>query len=336
MKKILVIRLSSIGDIVLTTPVFRCLRKQFPEAEIHWLTKEQYVPVLLANPNITKIHSFSRKLSEVLPALKAEKFDHVVDLHKNIRSVTTLLTLQRPSTTFPKLNFRKFLLTTIGINLLPPIHIVDRYFKAVEPLGVKNDGQGLDFFIPGETEENETQVPETFRQGYIAWVIGGKFGTKIYPEDKIIRICKSLKSPIILLGGKEDASRGERISNACGTNVFNGCGKMTLFGSAYAVKKASGVITNDTGLMHIAAAFRKPILSLWGNTVPGFGMYPYLPPADIAQSTILEVKGLSCRPCSKIGFSKCPRGHFDCMNKLPEDTIITWAKSQVSQVRNIL
>jgi len=74
-------------------------------------------------------------------------------------------------------------------------------------------------------------------------------------------------------------------------------------------------------LMHIAAAFRKITISLWGNTIPGFGMFPYIPEAK-QKSKILEVQGLSCRPCSKIGYAKCPKKHFNCMNKIDEEKLV--------------
>jgi len=123
------------------------------------------------------------------------------------------------------------------------------------------------------------------------------------------------------LGGKEDFEKGERISNSIGENVFNACGKFNINQSASLVKQAKKVITNDTGLMHIAAAFRKDIISLWGNTIPEFGMFPYMP-GDENKSHILEVKDLSCRPCSKLGYKSCPKKHFDCMQKIDVDEII--------------
>ena len=136
--------------------------------------------------------------------------------------------------------------------------------------------------------------------------------TKRLPVKKIISICKKISQPIVLLGGKQDISREYRIANAVGDKVFNACGKYSLNESAAFVKHAAKIITHcDTGLMHIAAAFKKEIISVWGNTIPEFGMSPYLSDPN---SKIVQVKNLSCRPCSKLGFEKCPKGHFKCMN----------------------
>jgi ADP-heptose:LPS heptosyltransferase len=142
------------------------------------------------------------------------------------------------------------------------------------------------------------------------------------PLQKMISIGNKIKSPIILLGGKEDAVISQKLKSSLKGNVIDGCGNYSLNQSAAILKHAKLVITHDTGLMHIASAFRKKIISVWGNTVPEFGMYPYLPSALKANSTILEVKNLRCRPCSKIGFDKCPKGHFKCMNEIDEGAFV--------------
>ena len=313
MKKILIIRFSSIGDIVLTTPVIRCLKTRLPDAEIHYLTKKQYHPILRENPYITRTWLYEDNFKELLPQLKAEHFDFIVDLHKNLRSFYVLLNLRRPIGTFTKLNIKKWMIVRLRIDRLPRIHIADRYFRAVKSLGVVNDGKGLDYFIPSGDEVDLSLLPVQFRQGYVAFVIGGKHYTKIFPEDKVIEVCRKLSHPVVLLGGPEDAERGARIEQQAGSLVFNACGKFSVNQSASLIRQAGKVITNDTGMMHIAAAFGKTILSIWGNTLPGFGMYPYLEGKKDGASLVFEVKGLTCRPCTKIGFEKCPKGHFRCM-----------------------
>jgi ADP-heptose:LPS heptosyltransferase len=253
--------------------------------------------------------------------LKNESFDHIVDLHKNFRSKGIIFNLRKPVASFSKVNFEKWLVVNLKINKLPPVHIVDRYFQAVEKFGAKNDGKGLDYFIPKKDEVDLKTLPQLFQNGYVGWVIGGKHNTKIYPEEKIIEICNAIGRPVILLGGPEDVEKGDRIVKATSDHIYYSCGKFSINQSASLVKQADKIITNDTGLMHIAAAFRKEIISLWGNTIPEFGMYPYMP-GDENKSHILEVKNLSCRPCSKLGFEKCPKGHFDCMRKIEVDWLI--------------
>jgi len=322
MKKILVIRFSSIGDIILTTPVIRCLKNQLPGVEIHYLTKKQYAPLLQSNPYISKIHLFHENFRELVPKLKSEQFDRVIDLHKNIRSHYLRSCLSLPATSFPKINFQKWLMTRWKIDLLPRIHVVDRYFKATEVLGVLNDGKGLDYFL---TESRPFSLQERFPDlsgRFIALAIGARHATKLFPAGKVIELCDRLPLPVILLGGKEDMVRGEEISGKTRGKVFNGCGLLTLDESASVIARSALVISNDTGMMHIAAALRKPVISLWGNTIPAFGMYPYFPEESGHLSTIVEVKGLPCRPCSKLGYNACPRGHFDCMQKIEIQAIL--------------
>lgn len=328
-KKILIIRFSSIGDIVLTTPVVRCLKQQLPGAEVHYLTKKQFRPVLAANPYIDRLWLYDHDFKTLIPQLKSQGFDFIADLHKNYRSAYVVRQLKSPHASFPKLNLQKWLLVRTKIDLLPKVHIVDRYFTAVASLGVKNDEQGLDHFIPQEDIISMDALPESHRQGFVAVVIGGKHNTKIFPPEKAAEVCRGLQYPVLLLGGKEDFQRGEAITAACGDPVLNTCGHYSINQSASLLKLADAVLTNDTGLMHIAAAFGKPIVSVWGNTIPGFGMYPYMPRAGEEMSYLAEVKGLSCRPCSKIGFDSCPKRHFRCMQDIRVEEIIGALKTHL-------
>lgn len=315
-KKILVIRFSSIGDIVLTTPVIRCLKEQLPGAEVHFLTKNVFHRVLEANPNITKIYLLDQKLSNLIPSLKKEKYDFIVDLHKNIRTLIVKTRLNVRSGTFEKLNYEKWLLTNMRINRLPDIHIVDRYFQAVNGLNVQNDGEGLDYYIPDEDGIDIKLLPDMCQKGFIALSIGGKHNTKRMPPEMLAEICTKVDYPFLLMGGREDFTYGEKaIAQSHNKNIYNACGNFNINQSASLIRQSQAVVTHDTGLMHIAAAFKKKIVSIWGNTVPEFGMYPYLPGKFNDHVVISEVKGLKCRPCSKIGFKKCPKKHFDCMKK---------------------
>lgn len=320
-RKFLIIRFSSIGDIVLTTPVVRCLKQQIPEAEIHFLTKNSYKPVLEANPYIDRLWTIREKIGEVLQDLKNENFELVIDLHKNFRSKGVKFGLKTKNAAFNKVNLQKWLIVNFKINKLPDVHIVDRYFGAVKNLGVKNDLKGLDYFIPEQDEIDISGLPEQFQNDYIGWAIGGQHETKIYPEELIIETIRNVNRNFILLGGRDDFEKGARIEKVCGTKVMNACGKYSINQSASLVKQASGILTNDTGLMHIAAAFQKKIISFWGNTIPEFGMYPYLP-GNEKNSMLLEVKNLSCRPCSKIGYKQCPKKHFNCMTQIKPDAVI--------------
>ncbi|MEM1359977.1 MAG: glycosyltransferase family 9 protein, partial [Bacteroidota bacterium] len=151
--------------------------------------------------------------------------------------------------------------------------------------------------------------------------------TKRLTEAQISQFCATFGHAVVLLGGPGDREVGERIA-AANTNTSNACGHFSLGGSADLLRQATVVVTHDTGLMHIAAALRKPIISVWGNTVPNFGMYPYLPGQEELEKTRRqEVLDLPCRPCSKIGFQACPKGHFQCITGQDPAALASFAAS---------
>ncbi len=329
-KKFLVIRFSSIGDIVLTTPVVRCVKNKYPNCEIHYLTKQQNVSILQNNPYINKIYALDGTASgfhSLVKSLRKEDYDYVIDLHKNLRSRKIILALRKPFASFPKLNFKKFLLVKFKKNLMPKVHIVDRYFEAVERLKVENDGKGLDYFLIDEDCIPNDALPIAFQNGYICIAVGSRHETKQMTAELLIRICQKIQGQILLIGDLHDKTKANRVENAIGSRVFNGCGSFSINQTAFLIKNSLGIITPDTGAMHIAAALKKNIISVWGNTVTDFGMYPYLPKDMQEKSLICEVKGLKCRPCSKLGYKKCPKKHFKCMNMQDVDKIAEAANS---------
>ena len=312
MTKFLILRFSSIGDIVLTTPVIRCLKQQYPDAEVHYVTKKSYETLLENNPHIDKVFVLENGLNKMIKDLQSERYDYVIDLHNNLRTTIIKLRLGVKSFSFDKLNLQKWILVKFKKNLMPNVHIVDRYMNTVESLGVKNDNKGLDYFIPEKDEMPSDWLPENFRNGYAVYAIGGQHETKKLPLNKMIELCQTINLPLVLIGGKEDSIISEQLTiNIKNIPIFDACGKCNLNQSASIIQNSEIVYTHDTGMMHVAAALKKKIISIWGNTVPELGMYPYHTDFEV-----IENKDLNCRPCSKIGYNKCPLGHFKCMNDL--------------------
>lgn len=306
--KILILRFSSIGDIVLTTPVVRCLKAQLPDVEIHFATKPQYAGILQANPNIDKVITLQGSVSTLAKILRAEKYDGVVDLHANLRTrLLRSLLPGVPFTVFRKQNMRKWLLVK-KLTRKPCEHVVFRYMETVKKWGVIYDGKGLDYYY------KDCEIP-SLPAPYVAYAIGGTWNTKRMPENKIAELMEASNAHFVLLGDINDAMVGESIAARFPDRVSNMCGKLSLDQSAKVLAGAAKVLTHDTGLMHIAAALQKPIVSIWGNTTPDFGMGPFLPDAVKTGPVLVQAEGVSCRPCSKIGFNACPKGHFDCMQK---------------------
>jgi len=320
--KFLIIRLSSIGDIVLTTPVVRCLKKQVKGSEVHFLMKKQYACIFENNPYIDRLWLYDKNLPQIIHELKRERFDYIIDLHRNLRTLWIKSELKVLSFSFDKLNIRKWILVNFKMNTLPQIHIVDRYLATTKLFDVKNDGEGLDYFLSSEDKKPLPEIEALKSSKYIALSIGAKHNTKKAPAAKLVAIIDRLQLPVVILGDGTDHIEAEKICQmSSNKNILDLTGKLSLNKSANVIMFSKIVITHDTGLMHIAAAFRKIIISIWGSTIPEFGMYPNKPGAG---SRIFEVKGLKCRPCSKLGYKKCPKGHFDCMIKQDESEIAQW------------
>ncbi|MDX2359185.1 MAG: glycosyltransferase family 9 protein [Crocinitomicaceae bacterium] len=318
--KILVVRFSSIGDIVLTTPVLRALKEQLNNPTVHYITKQQFASIVENNPHVDRVIAMKKSIDEVIPALKEENYDHILDLHNNIRTQGLKKKLRRPSSTLRKLNWKKWLLVKIKINKMPNLHVVDRYFEVAHAIGVKSDGKPGEFYIDSNNEVDVSQLGVE-PKSYLTIAIGAQYKTKCMPKELLLNILEKVDAPVVLVGGEMDNTLAEEIVNESSKNVINACGKYNLAGSASIVKQSTKLLSNDTGMMHIASCLNVPIVSVWGNTVPDLGMYPYYPNQPEKYS-IHEVKDLSCRPCSKIGHQKCPKGHFKCMLEQDVDGIV--------------
>ncbi len=318
--KILVIRFSSMGDIIYTTPVVRCIKKQVPDAEVHFLTKPAFKYIYDNNPYVDKLLLLKPSLTDTINEIKAENYDYIVDLHNNLRTAIIKLRTGIKSSTYKKEPVKKWLSLKFKLKLVAPTHLVDRYLKATATLGVINDGHPIDYYVKAEHKLSEL-LPASHQNGYITFIIGATHFTKRMPNEKIISICRQLKLPVVLLGGNDVKANGDIISTAVGHMVYNACGVTSLDESVYLVSKAESIIGFDTGLTHIAEAFNKPIVSIWGGTVPELlGVQPYM-----VKDVLVAGIDLDCRPCSKFGLEACPLGHFKCMNDMPEENIIEFA-----------
>ncbi|MEP7269511.1 MAG: glycosyltransferase family 9 protein [Saprospiraceae bacterium] len=311
LNKVLVVRFSSLGDVVLTSLAVRCLKKQLG-CEIHYLTKKSFHGVLKANPYIDKIYLIDHSVNEIISDLRNEKYDLIVDLHKNLRSLILKAKFWNiPSVTYQKGNMAKWLSVYFKVNRFSKTHIALKYLKSVEKYKVKDDGEGLDYFIP----DDEIVSLESFNinSPYVALVIGAAHFTKRIPEIKLFEIVEIIKPnfKIVVIGGKAEKELGEKLVQK---GVFNTCGMLSISQSASLLNQSHMVITPDTGMMHIAAALKKPIRSIWGSTLAEFGFWPLYGENHNDLNKSFEVR-LPCRPCARFGKEFCPKGHFDCMLK---------------------
>lgn len=314
MKNVLIIRFSSIGDIILCTPVVRSIKKNHPEAEVYFLTKQVYASVLDNNPYIDKVLRWEDSQDRKL--LNEQKFDALVDLHRNLRTMRVRLKYwMTPYFGYAKQNLSKWLLVKTRNPKFAVDSVVNRYHRLMDAMNIEWEGDELDYF-----NVKETEIVSLLPDQCIVLVLGGTYYTKRIPENWIQQFLKAMdqQESLVLLGGPSEKEMGDRLQ-ATYAQVINKAGSLSLAESAAAMKRSRIVITGDTGLAHMAAALGKPIIWLWGNTVPGFGMTS----PTKADTPIIskEVEGLNCRPCSKLGFDQCPKGHFKCMSHVVDEVI---------------
>lgn len=312
--KLLVVRFSAMGDIVLTSPVVRLLKVQL-NAEVHFLTKDIYNDLWSENPYVSKIWTINKEVNEVISELNKEKFDAVIDLHSNLRTLSLRFYLWGvPFYHCNKGSFLRWFYVQTGFKPALPKHIVTRYLETLRSFPISYDGKGLDFFV-AEKESMPQQGP------YIVMVLGAGHFTKRIPFEKWKQIITSFHSySIVLIGGKDDVNLGKALEGSFENKVVNRCGETDILSSAFLIKKAELVITGDTGMMHIASALRKPVISIWGGTIPEFGWLPFYPEGMNRNKTI-QLVNLSCRPCSRFGRSECPKKHFRCMNEISASSV---------------
>ena len=316
-RTILVIRFSSIGDIVLTTPVLRRLRAAYPDASIDFCIKSPFVSLLEGSPYLNAVYT-----SDAPPR---GHYDMVVDLQNNLRSrsIVRRVSYERVYR-YRKMNWKKLLLVRTGLNLFGTTDsVVDRYMASMPWNGAGADDVGCELWL-SEDDRRFAASLSAVDEYRLAVCFGANHLTKRYPPRKFASIIESLTARlelrIFLLGGPEDVKHAEEILATLSpepvSKVVNLAGKTSLARSAAVLESCDAVLTNDTGLMHMASAFGKQLFVLFGSSVGEFGFLPYR-----TSYSLFEVCNLSCRPCSHIGRDRCPKGHFRCMMDIPEHSV---------------
>ena len=314
-KRILIIRFSSIGDIVLTFTVASTIKSLYPHCKIDFVTKPQFKELLNACPDLDTIYTLTGTVAQLRKEIDFNQYDAILDLHHNLRSRILLGFQFCKVYRFPKNNIEKWLLTTFKTRPKIIRHVTERYLETLSAY-TKAPIVGIApaYRVP---DASKIDIKETFQvepSKYVAVAIGAQFATKRMPTDLLVELIQKINLPVLLLGAKEDQLTANEILEQCTSNIiFSAVGTATIHESAWLVKNAKALLTHDTGLMHIGASFEVPLHVIWGNTTRDFGMYPYR--VEQEQVFNYEVSGLSCRPCSKIGHQSCPKGHFSCMRQ---------------------
>ena len=337
--KILVIRLSSIGDILLSTPLIRQLKNTYKNAQIDFIIKEEFKELITDNPNLDSIYTLDLintkyNLKGLKNQLSTVSYDIIFDLHNNIRSNYLKKGLNAKYVrTIQKNKFRQLILVHFKKDLYKnSLSIPARYLAVAADFDVKDDGKGLEFFVNGEIEGVANKIAETAglkrNKPYICLAPGAGFFTKRWPieyfQDVIRKIDHQLQYQVAILGDQKERELGEILSDP--DDVFDFTGRLSLPETGAILSGSSALISNDSGLMHMATAVNTPVAAIFGSTVKQLGFFPYR-----GKSVVLENKMLSCRPCSHIGRNKCPKKHFKCMREITSGQVFTELQSLIKK-----
>ncbi len=330
---ILIIRLSSIGDVLLTTPLIRILKNYYPDSRIDFMTTKINFDLLKFNPNINILIEYDKSLSinEILKfkdnIIKESNYDLIIDLQNNLRSKILTSAVQAHVYKFNKRRLYKIKLVYFKYKVKDYLQIPDLYVNSLNELSILPDGLGLEFWLKKDLKNKTYPFKEILTSNILKIAIapGAHHFTKRWTKEKYIELCKELVnkyySNISLIGGSEDEKLCQEICDSVGTNCQTFAGKISLLDSAEIINDSDLTITNDTSIMHISAARQVPTVAIFGSTIPEFGFSPYMVNNRIVQND------MKCRPCTHIGKKKCPKGHFNCMNTIEVNAVMEAVQS---------
>ncbi len=324
--RILILRLSSIGDIILSSFFVRLVAKAFPDSQIDFVIKKDYGDLIRYNPNITRVYYVDpnkgyNQLSKLRKELVNNKYNLVFDLHNNLRTRFLLSGVANTNIwRIKKDKIKRALLVWFKINKykkIKPIPI--RYLEVGDEAGIKDDQKGLELFWDKTIEENlNKKISLSLNDQYIALAPGAGHYTKKWPIENFMELVeimtKERNEKIVIIGGPADSDDGNVLE--LNEKVINLTGKLSLLESAIVIKSAKVLISNDSGLMHMAAAVQTPVLAIFGSTVEELGFFPFR-----SKHCIIQNEGLKCRPCSHVGKEYCPKGHFRCMLEIKPELL---------------
>lgn len=331
---VLAVRFSSIGDVLLTTPLLRAIRRRHPASRITVLTKQVYAPLISHNPNVSRVLGMTSEgsLTGIAAELRTNRYTHLLDLHDSVR--TRLLRTLVPGRwgRYPKHRVARAVLIHTKRNLYRDSRpVAERYFEAARDLEVQPDGKAPDFFLAAEAEQEAghwlgaaNPIPD---RPLVALAPGAAHATKRWPLEHWRALVQRLAAEgfnLAVVGGTDDAPLGTLLADAAPGRVVNAAGLFGLQGTGAMLRHTVALVSGDTGVMHMATAVGTPVVALFGPTVRPFGFFPYTPRAQVIEL------GLSCRPCSSKGGPRCPLGHHRCLVDITPATVFEAVRRSVS------
>lgn len=325
--KILVIRLSSIGDVILTTPVLEELRLKFPRAQLDFVVMDKFKEAIRGNSNINNLIVFEKEKYKGLKGIynftkTLDKYDLVIDLHSKMRSKWIARFLGSRTLRYKKRAWWKTLLVKLRIiKYSVDASIIRNYFAPLESLGIEYKGEKLEFNF----EEKDLEKIKNYNN-YVVFAPGASKETKKWTSENFAKLAvfvkKEWNKDIILIGGNNEKEELDRINNLSGNICINLAGKLNLKESGALLSRGDFLITNDSGPFHIGRGVGILSFVIFGPTDPN--MFEY------NDRAILLYANEPCSPCSLHGDKKCPKGHFNCMIKLDSERVFEIIKKNIA------
>lgn len=315
LKKVIIIRLSSLGDILLTTPLIRTLKTLYPQLNIDFIVRKEYQDAIRFNPYLSQIIPINRSYNskEINDKITNGKYDLIIDLQNNFRSRKFTRNAPCKIVRYKKPYLKRLLLVKFKVNKFEEIiPIPVRYANSIPNFTL--DNKGLELFL---SPDNKNNLPNKIN--YIGLCPGSQHKTKMWPPEYFVKLGNELNKNnfgVLLFGGKNDQKICKEISNQI-ENSKDLSNNNDLLKLAEGIKMCKAVICNDSGLMHTALAINVPTIAIFGSTVKEFGFAPYK-----GKNLILENNLLSCRPCSHIGLDECPKKHLKCLKDINPSFVI--------------
>lgn len=322
--RIAIIRLSSMGDILLSSPIVLALHKSYPKATIDFYTKDTMQSIIEEHPGISKVYLWNCKakdgLNDMINQIENRQYDRIVDLQNNWRSRRLTRMLSGKLHRVNKEGFRRRILVHFGWNILRKRHVIRRYYSCISDFCPSPLQERIELPDTQSTPLTHLLSPRTSTGNFIVWAIGAKHFTKRLPNSIIAKTIQSIPHSVILIGDSTDCENAQRILAHLpkGHNVIDLTGKTSFLESVELIKRARLTLANDSLMMHVAAGSGKPLISFWGSTTPELGFRPLSNHATL----ISAPKKLSCQPCHTAGRSSCPKKHFNCMMTIKPEIIV--------------
>jgi heptosyltransferase-2 len=318
--RVLCVRFSSIGDVLLTTPLVRALHRRHPEAELYFVTKRAMAPLVIENPHLTQVITLEpgERITDLARRLGALGPTHGLDLHGSLRSAALRFLVPCRWSGYSKRKLARTALIATKVHLYGRhVPVPERYFEAARQLDVQPDGGPPEFFLAPAARAHMTHWLSHVgldQKPFAVVAPGAAHATKRWPIRHWQTLAERLQQlgyGVIAVGGPED----RELANAIGSSVINVAGEFTLQETGACLARAAVVVSGDTGVMHMATGVGARVIALFGPTVELFGFFPY------SKSAVVLQRDLSCRPCSAMGTEHCPLGHHRCLEDILPDQV---------------